>query len=100
MCELRGATAPLAPPSLVMARLRLPDVHTAHYRSRQIARSLIVRIAELMPPKWRREHRKKSRSNNAEHVTQSRATKKGLTPSHACGTRARLVDVLNRWREA
>lgn len=70
-CELPGATAPLAPPLLVMAPLRLPDVQTAHYRSRQIVRSLIARIAELMPPKWKREHRKKSQRNNAEHVTSS-----------------------------
>ena len=58
MCELPGATAPLALPSLVVAPPRLPDVHTAHYRSRQIARSLITRIAELLPLKWKRKHRK------------------------------------------
>ena len=60
---------PLAPHCWSWPPLRLPDVHTAHYCSRQIARSLIGRIAELMPPKWKCEHRKKSRSSNAEHVT-------------------------------
>ena len=79
---------------------RLPDVHTAHYRSRQIARSLIARIAELLRLKSKREHRKKSRRNNAEHVTFSLEQQKRPDAVSCVRYRVRLVDVLNRRREA